>query len=211
MAGSYTGRVCAAVVQFNTNGHAGSQFHETFGIVPNNYCLKIENARNNHYKKNEIARQTKPRKRAVKDKTVKGYKTQKEDLSERALEVAMNLELANQEVNRENRDIILRDTYGQKHNSKWKEIRKKVINCNYLPRIIHARSPKSYQKILEEMLYSPVDLSNKAEIRHQRLCEPDALKAFSLIHRNYELKKTGIFIDEELSFLGIPFNTFSVK
>lgn len=203
MAGSYTARVSAAVVQFNSGGHAGSQFHEHFSIIPNNYCLKIEDARKTHYVNNEIKRQAKPRKRAVKDKTVKGYKAQKEDLSDRALVVSMNVELAKLEENRTNRDSILENTFGQKHNQKWKEIRKKLINCNYLARILNARGPKSYEKLLEEMMYSPIDLSNSAEMRHQRLYESEALNTFAQIHKIYKLEKTGIFIDQELSFLGI--------
>lgn len=173
----------------------------------------MENIRKNHYVKNEVARQIKPRKKAIKDTTVKGYKAQREDISERALVVAMDIELAQLEAYRTNRDMILADTYGQKHNQKWKVIRKKVINCNYLARIINSRGPKSYQKILEEMMYSPVQLSNTAEIRHQRLCEREALVCFSLVHKKYELQKTGIFIDHELSFLGIPFtyNMFSIN
>lgn len=205
MAGSYTARVAAAVVQFNSKGHAGSQFHEHFSIIPNNYCLQMENARKTHYVNNEIKRQAKPRKRAEKDKAVKGYKAQKEDLSDRALVVSMDLVLAKLEENRNNRDVILDDTFGQKHNQKWKEIRKNLINCNYLARILNTRGPKSYEKLLEEMMYSPTDLSNTAEMRHQRLYEPEALKTFSKIHTTYELQKTGIFIDEELSYLGICF------
>lgn len=203
LAGSYTARVSAAVVQFNTKGHAGSQFHEFVSIVPNNYCLKIERARNKRKVKNEIARQTKPRKRAIADKSVKGYKAQKEDMSERALEVAMNIEMEKIEANRIDRDTILTSTYGQKLNQKWKQIRKKLINSNYFARIIKARGPKSYQKILEEMLYSPIESSNTAEVRHQRLYEPEALKCFAMVHKDYELEKTGIFIDSELGFLGI--------
>lgn len=203
MAGSYTARVSAAVVQYNSNGHAGSQFHEYYSIRSNNYCLKIENARNKHYAKNEAARQIKPRKKATKDKTVKGYKVQKEDLSERGLENAISIELSKVETNRMDRDWILTTTFGQKHNSKWKEIRKKLINCNYFGRIIKAQGPKSYQKLLEEMMYSPVEFGNTAEIRHQRLYELEALKVFMQSRKKYELEKTGIFIDEELGFLGV--------
>lgn len=205
LAGSYTGRVSAAIVQYNSKGHAGSQFHQFYSIDAHkhNYCLKIENSRITHYANNEIARQTKPRNRATKDKTVTGYKAQREDLSESALEVAINIQLDKVETNRIDRDIILTSTFGQKHNQKWKETRKKLINCNYFGRIINARGPASYTKLLEEMLYSPIEWSNTAEVRHQRLCEPAALEIFSLVHKDYELEKTGIFIDEELGFLGV--------
>lgn len=164
--------------------------------------MKIENARNKHYAKNEAARQIKPRKKATKDKTVKGYKVQKEDLSGRGLENAIRIELSNIETNRIDRDWTLTTTFGQKHNSKWKEIRKKLINCNYFGRIIKAQGPKSYQKILEEMLYSPVEFGNNAEIRHQRIYELEALTVFQQARKKFPLEKTGIFIDEELGFLG---------
>lgn len=204
LAGSYTARVSAAVVQFNSKGHGGSQFHEFFSIKPNNYCLKIENARQKHNAENEVARQTKPRKKTIKDKSVKGYKAQKEDMSARALDVAMDIVRAKVEQNRIDRDVLLMNTYGQKHNQKWKEVRRKVINCNYFARIIKARGPKSYQKMLEEMMYSPIESSNTAEVRHQRLYEPEALKMFTLFtHKDYDLQKTGIFIDKEHGFLGI--------
>lgn len=72
----------------------------------------MENVRKNHYVKNEVARQTKPRKRAIKDKTVTGYKARREDLSERALVVEMDIELAQLEAYRTNRDMTLTDTYG---------------------------------------------------------------------------------------------------
>lgn len=205
MAGSYTGRVSAAVVQYNSKGHAGSQFHEFNSLNGNSYCLKIENSRKKHYVKNEIARQAKPRKRATKDKTVKGYKAQKEDLSEAALRVAMDIEIDKMNINRIDRDMILASTLGQRLNHRWKEVRKKLINCNYFGPIINARGPTSYQKWLEEMLYSPIEWSNTAEVRHQRLYERDALKMFQLVHKDYELEKTGVFIDEEFGFLGVLF------
>lgn len=163
----------------------------------------MENARKAHYLRNEIARQSKPRKIAVQDKSVKGFKAQKEDLSERALEISMRNELDKLETNRINRETILLSTYGQKLNQKWREVRKKMVNSNYFSRIINSRGPQSYQKLLDEILYSPVEYGNTAEIRHQRLYEPEALKFFELVHKDYQLQKTGIFIDKELCFLGI--------
>lgn len=78
---------------------------------------------------------------------------------------------------------------GQKHNLKWLEMRKKLINCCYFGRIINARGPKSYKKMLYEMLYSTSESGNTAELRHQRLYDTEALKMFSLVHRKHELKK----------------------
>lgn len=201
LAGSYQSRVAASVVQYNTTGHAGSEMHKFINENVVSSCLKVENSRRKHYIKNEIARQAQPRKKATKDKTTKGYKGQTADLSEHALEVAKNIQLAKLDANRTNRGMILINTFGQKYNQKWIEVRKSVVNCSYFGRIINARSPKSYKNLLEEMLYTKS--ANTAEVRHQRLYEPEALKMFSLVHKDHQLDETGIFIDKELCFLGV--------
>lgn len=208
LAGSYSGRCSAAVVQYNSKGHAGSEFHKHNNIVPNNDCLKMENSRTRHYAKNEAARQLKPRKKATKDKTTKGYGSSTSDLSERALEVAKNIQLEKLDRDRVNRDAILRETYGQKYTRKWVEIRKKLINCTYFGRIIGARGPKSYANILEELLYTPMESGKTAQVLHQRLYEQEALKMFSLVRNKYDLQQTGIFIDKERSYIGILFYFF---
>lgn len=203
LAGSYSGRVAAAIVQYNTKGHAGSEFHKCNNINPNKPLLKMENFRKQHYAKNEAARQINPRKRATNDKTTAGYKEgQRPDMSERALETAKNIELAKYETKRLNRDIILADTYGQKHCQKWLESRKKMINCSYFGRIINSQSPKSYTKLLEEILYSDCEFGNTAANLHHRMFEEKALIMFSEVYKKHNLEQTGLFIDRELGFLG---------
>lgn len=177
LAGSYMARVAAAVVQYNTNGHAGSEMHKFNNENVVRSCLKLENSLRKHYIRNEIARQEQPRKKATKDKTTKGYGyCQAPDMSEHALEVAKNIQLAKLDANRINRDMILVNTFGQKHNLKWLEVRKNLVNCSYFGRIINSRSPQSYKNLLEEMLYTKS--CNTAEVRHQRLYESEALKMF---------------------------------
>lgn len=204
LAGSYGGRVSAAVVQYNSKGHAGSEFHKFYSVNTEKLCLKMENKRIQHYAQNEAARQVKPRKIATIDKKVKGYgDCQLPDMSERSLEVAKNIELDMLKTNQLNRGMILKSTYGQNHNNKWIEIRRKLINCSYFGRLINSRSPKSYKNLLDDMLYSENENGNTAQMRHQRLYEAEALKMFSLVHKKFELEKTGLFIDKELCFLGI--------
>lgn len=192
-------------MQYNTKGHAGSVFHElhTLNLQPSKSCLKLENSRINHYAKNEAARQIKPRKRTVNDKITKGYGAcQLPDLSERAFEVSKNIVIDNLNINRLNRDVVLANTFGQKYNFKWYETRKKLLNCSYFGRVINAKGPKSYKNLVDEILYSEKEFGNVAELRQQRLYECEALRMFSLIHKDYELEKTGLFIDCELGFLG---------
>lgn len=201
MAGSYGARVSAAVVQYNTKGHAGSHFHDVYSLNTASSCLKMENSRIKHKARNETARQAKPRVRVAKDKETKGYgEPQKVDLSGSAFEVAKQSILEKINTDRLNRDMILMNTYSQRHSDEWRISRKKLINCNYFGRIVHSRSPKSYKGILFEMLYSPKE--NSAENRHRRVHEESALKMFSLLYGEHELEKTGLFIDKEFGYLG---------
>lgn len=167
----------------------------------------MENSRINHYAQNEAARQIKPRKRCITDKSSKGYKDgERPDLSEREFDIAKNIELDRLNSNQLIRHVILKKTYGQKHNLEWLEARKKLINCTYFGRIVNSRRPTSYKNLLYEMLYSESEFGNTAQLRHQRLYELEALKMFSLLHDDYTLEKTGLYIDKELSFLGILIN-----
>lgn len=201
LAGSYGGRVSAAVVQYNTKGHAGSHFHNVLSDNTAGSCLKIENVRIRHNVKNEIARQAKPRVRVAKDKVTKGYgDCQKPDLTGSAFEISKKNVLDQINTNRLNRDVILANTYSQRHNIEWGNARKKLINCNYFGRIVHCRTPKSYKLLLLEMLYSPKE--GTADIRHNRLHEETALKMFTMLHKAHELEKTGLFIDKERGYLG---------
>lgn len=202
LAGSYGARVSAAVVQYNTKGHAGSHFHNVHSVDTASSCLKIENARIRHNVRNEIARQTKPRVRVAKDKDTKCYgEPQKPDLTGNAFETAKMNVLDKINTDRLNREIILANTYSQRHNDEWKIARKRLINCNYFGQIVHSRSPNSYKRLLFEMMYSPKD--NSAENRHRRAHEAEALNMFSLLYKEHELEKTGLFIDKECGYLGI--------
>lgn len=207
LAGSYGGRVSAAVVQYNTKGHAGSEFHKFYGVNSDNSCMKLENDRKRHYAQNEAANQVKPRNRSFKDKSTKGYGgCQAIDISEHSLEIAKNIELEKLNSNRLNREVILASTIGQKHNTKWLEVRKKMINCSFFGRIINSRSPKSFKALLEDLLYTESEFGNSAELRHERLYQPEALKMFSLVYKKHALEKTGIFIDKDRSYLGVLFH-----
>lgn len=151
---------------------------------------------------NEIARQAKPRVRVTKDKVTKGYgDCQKPDLTGNAFEISKKNVLDQINTNRLNRDVILARTYSQRHNTEWRNARKKLINCNYFGQIVNCRAPKSYKRLLLEMLYSPKE--NTADIRHNRLHEEASLKMFTLLHKDHKLEKTGLFIDKERGYLGI--------
>ncbi len=63
---SYAARVAAAVVQYNTKGHVGSEFRKhIFGTVPSSRLVNMEDGRNRKVVKNAIAVKEKPRVRKV--------------------------------------------------------------------------------------------------------------------------------------------------
>lgn len=68
LARAYTGRVAAAVVQYNSNGHASSAFRKfKLGHDDATSVLKLENSRKRKLVANAIALETKPRDRHPKE------------------------------------------------------------------------------------------------------------------------------------------------
>lgn len=73
LAGSYTARVCAAVVQYNTGGRAGSSFRQyVLGDDHESSTFKLESKRKRKLITNEAALHTRPRNRHVKANTAVG-------------------------------------------------------------------------------------------------------------------------------------------
>lgn len=165
----------------------------------------METRRINKCSTNAKARLVKPRKKITKDaKSNKSYGPNcgRPDLPEKAFQVAKSIELARLETDKANIDEITRRTYGQRFNTSWFTVRKKVVDASFFSRIVNAKSPKSYKSLLYEMLYSPNEFSKNAEMRHQRLYVEDAVNCFRTIYKEHVLDKTGIHIDRELGFLG---------
>lgn len=192
------------MVQRNTDGHAGSEIHKLTNENSGKLLLKIETRRINKCSRNAAANTKNPRKKVFKDaRSSKFYGPDVgRDMEERAFEAAKKVELARLDADRLNRELILKQTYGQRYCTKWFEVRKKLINNTYFARIVNAVSPKSYKNLLKEMLYSPAEFAKSAAVRYQLMYEKDALKYFSSNYRDHELQKTGIFIDKDKSYLG---------
>lgn len=61
----------------------------------------------------------------------------------------------------------------------------------------------------DEVMYTQKQLGNNAENKHQRVQEHEALKTFESIFSEFNLQECGLFIDEELPFLGSsPFRLY---
>lgn len=82
------------------------------------------------------------------------------------------------------------------------EIRRIMLTSSYFGRILNVRNRTSYTNIVDEILYKNSQYANTAEVRHQRIYEVEALAIFADLYPFESIEKSGIFIDDELSFLG---------
>lgn len=73
LAKSYSARVAAAVVQYNSGGHASSEFRKhKFGTIQNSSIVILENKRKRKLDATEAKRKLKPRRRVVQENSSKG-------------------------------------------------------------------------------------------------------------------------------------------
>lgn len=189
MAGSYNLRTANAQVHLNTENHSASTFQLfKFGKSLAS-SLNLENARKRKVKLNTVRQQQNPKKRRHNEDRTSKKKQKKEygdghedvDFTPSQLQVAKDRLLEQLDKDRRNRVEIQIQTRGQRYSARWDEIRQNLLTSSYFGRILNVNSRKSYQKIVEDILYHNVAYSNTAELNHH-VC--------------------GIFIDTQYSFLG---------
>lgn len=168
----------------------------------------MEKSRKRKVLQNSIRNQLNPKERKNNDgepkkKKKKQYGEGHEDLdfTPPQLELAKNNFMEQLQRDRQNRVAVEFKTRGQRYNTKWSEVRQNLLTSSYFGRILNARNRKSYQKIVEDIIYHNIQHSNTAEQVHQRLHEREALRIFFGIHSNEIIEGCGIFIDAKYSFL----------
>lgn len=202
-------RTNIADVQYNTDGHSGSTVQQfIFGeSIPMSKAL--ENKRKRKCLNNTIAKQNRPKtytndESSSKKKAKVSYGDGREevDFTEAQLDVAKNRLFERLRENQVDRNRIQVETVSKQNSFEWGEIRKIMLTSSYFGRILNVRSRNSYTKIVEEIVYNNYQHGNTAEMRHQRIYEKHALLIFSRLYQFEEITNCGIFIDEELAFLG---------
>lgn len=218
MAGSYKLRTAIADVHLNSGYHAGSSFQQfKYGkILP--AMLKMENQRKRKVEINTIRKEENKKRKFEEEPSVpsdnkkkKGYGERHEDvdLTTAQFEVAKIIFLERLNEDRIMRHSIQTETLEQRHSSKYCQVKQCLLTSSYFSRILHARSRKSYKKIVEDILYRNTLYTNTANQNHQRLYQMEALEVFSHLYENEPIDRCGIFIDEKYSFLGAsPFRLF---
>ncbi|KAJ6643034.1 hypothetical protein Bhyg_07990 [Pseudolycoriella hygida] len=205
LAGSYTARVAMAVVHFNSDCHASSQYRKIkLGAVPDMCSVtKLENKRKMKNQQTAIARTKKPKVRRTQTdrRTDVAYGGEySDDMDPRSLQTSKNMILEQLTHNQTMRVPIETTTKNDEHY--FFEKTRNMLMSNYFSTIICSKGPKSYAKILDEILYTQKQLSKNAQHKHQRVQELEALTEFRRIYKNTKVDECGLFIDEELPFLG---------
>lgn len=216
MAGSYRSRVARAVVQYNTNGHSGSAYHEFKNSTSTAVELtKMENRRKRKCEQNAVAKAKKPKKarysEQVREKGVHyGGNCQRIDMTPHLFDIAKARFLEPMLDDQINKDFVMRSTIGQRKNRKWRDMQhSKILTSWYFSQIIKARGPASYKTILDDIVYKKTAFSNTAELRHQQIYERKALHCFTLVHGSDYVSECGLFIDTDHCFLGAsPFRLY---
>lgn len=211
LAGSYKARAAIAAVNFNTNGQTTSTFQKFKYDNPQPAIVQLEKQRKRKVIDNAIRSAQNPEKRKKKNEENQANKKKKNeygdgreelDFTPAQLELAKKIFLDQLEQHRLNRLTTEVMTRGQRYNSKWFEVSQNLLTTFYFGRILCARNRKSYQKIVEDILYHNYMFSNTADLVHQRLHEKEALELFCNIHKNETVDVCGIFIDPKHCFIG---------
>lgn len=209
LAGSYELRTKIAIVQHNTDGHSGSRIEEFIFGKKNDLCSKMENARKRKCHKNSVAKETNPKEytpdeapNKKKKKRLYGDGHEDVDMTQSEFEVASSRFHQRLHENHMNRQTIQLETRAQHHSFKWTEVRRLMLTSSYFGRVLNVRSRKSYSNIVHEILYKNSKYANTAELRHQRMYETEGLSFFTQLYPHEAIHRCGIFIDEEIPFLG---------
>lgn len=94
---------------------------------------------------------------------------------------------------------IERKTKGQHASSEWKQHRSLMLTASNFGRVCCSRSPESYTGIVNSILYT--NISNLKQVAHGSFYEKNAIKKLEQ-QENITIHESGLFIDEEFSFLG---------
>lgn len=151
LAGSYTARVAMAVVHFNTECHAGSEYRKMKlgGVSDLPSVAKLEGKRKRKVAQNAVARAKKPRVRVTEPKQGRGYGGDyTEDMLPDSLEAAKNIIMEKLNRNKMNRKLI--ETVSKDDENYYEEKIRNMLMSYYFSTVINSKGPKFYSKILCE-------------------------------------------------------------
>lgn len=197
---SFAGRCKLAVLQHNT-GRAYTTFCRHMNKTPNDIAAKIEFQRlvHNMWRKNKLRPYQPKTKSTGIDKNYGTSSCTKPDMDDQNFLFERDKTLETLKMNQTLRSEIERKTKNQHACSDWNQYRALMLTASNFGRVCCARSPESYTGIVNSILYT--NISNLKQVAHGSFYEKNAIKKLEE-QEGITVKKCGLFIDEDLSFLG---------
>ncbi|XP_063216740.1 uncharacterized protein LOC134527744 isoform X1 [Bacillus rossius redtenbacheri] len=208
---SYQGRCSAAVVSHNTK-KPHYVLHKTWcdGFSPNKFVKKLELSRSR--KREETGSKEKRVKRAIIMKRSKsenpsglgdanyGPNCERPDMTPDLFQVEKENLLKSLEKTVEERREIERGTLLQAGSGEWLERRRKMLTASKFGRICRRRATTSCKALVKNIIYSS-SISSVPAIAYGKKNESIALEQLER-QENLVIQQCGLFIDEQLPFLG---------
>lgn len=199
--GSYQARCYAAVVAFNSGKPQYTLYKTFWGKSPGKSLKELERKRHaqNTYYKNR-AKRCKTKLNLGKEDENYGKECQRPDMEQNDYENAKILFLNSIKQQVSNRFEIERDTVLQAESALWVELRRCILTASKFSKICKRRANQNSAPLVKSILYS-YDLSHVPSVKHGIENEAKALEQLGM-QENIEIRKCGLFIDEDHCFLG---------
>ncbi|KAJ8726738.1 hypothetical protein PYW08_015135 [Mythimna loreyi] len=199
---SYGGRCAAAVISYNSGSLQSTVHKYIFGTEANPEIIRLECYRQQLNLK-RLEKKVK-KKKIVKSSISKdihyGEECQKVDMDDKDYEVAKKEFLSKLEISHEAKVQLERDTILQSASPLWLETRRKLLTASWFSTICKRRPNSNCAPLVKQILYGR-DLGHVPSIKHGKNNEYTALRDLEKV-LNSKIMQCGLFIDEEISFLG---------
>lgn len=196
-------RCFAAVVQFNARSQISELYKQIYKTSPRTRIRKVELRRlrsNERGRKSKVYSKRRTLFRINRARTGKdvgyGDGSRQPDMGPEEFAAEQEIILKRLEDNQKNRFLLEQQTIGQSNNIKWSETRKYMLTASVFGTICKAKKFEGHVKRLAH----PTEIFANSVI-HGKLNE-DAARFQLEKQLGQQIKGSGLFIDEEFSYLG---------
>lgn len=200
--GSYATRCNAAVLSHNTKRPLYKLQKAILNTTPSSKIYKAEKKlRHRYLTKNKYVRVKKRLNFSeLKKQNDYGPTSAQPDMDKEAFQNNKELLLENLKHNSFIRDKIQEETILQREDTKWMELRRKMLTASSFSSVITRRASTSCAPLVKRLLCAK-NLAGVTSIGHGIRHEKTALQQLE-IQENVKIKPCGLFIDKEHPFLG---------
>ncbi|KAL0852581.1 hypothetical protein ABMA27_016931 [Loxostege sticticalis] len=199
---SYSTRCYAAVVAFNTGKPQYTLYKSICHASPGK-SLKLLEARRHSKNIREVMARKGCARKIINCNPVDahyGNNCERPDMDADDYERGKDLFLINLREQASKRHEIERATVLQAESSLWLELRRCILTASFFGKVCKRRANQNSAPLVKSILYT-YNLDHIFSVKHGRDNEPKALAQLS-VQEKLTIEKCGLFIDEELFYLG---------